>query len=241
MNSIKRSIFFSLASVGILLLLVSCSPVTDIASGKPPKTETVSATVSQDNTTTVSDREWRAAFQAKLQALLDENYPIISSYTCDTDHNGIPEVSVLYHGDYLLPQLVFTYCGGKIVSLEEPENTTGGSSIKADLLYAEGTNYVVNRSYGTSSGTFENHKVWIYAFDSTGYHVVKEITNDDIGMKFDGDINNSDETGQYQKKLSAEIDKRIYAFIGNVKLVSYEDVRNDSSPVDNLCCDLELS
>lgn len=194
--------------------------------------------------------EWQEMYQETFVEILgagDEHAPvgIASAYISDTNADGIPLIALslnAYTSQY--PDIILNYVNGKVVELPVQIDNYG-SSVTESIYFVNGTDDIVYRSYGNTTGTFgENEFQKIYSITESGkYELVSDkgfALSEDMSKEYTAMlVSGGNDIYDYQQSIFSQMDDEIEKITGKApSLVDYKTVAvnftisSDGSEID---------
>ncbi|MBQ8765977.1 MAG: hypothetical protein IJZ16_04165 [Clostridia bacterium] len=173
--------------------------------------------------------EWQEAYQSTFYEFLPME--IASAYISDTNGDGVPTIALsfnTYTCEY--PDIILNYVDGKVVELPLQIDDYG-SSVSEAIYFVNGTDDIVFRSYGATTGTFgENEIQKIYSITESGkYELVSEKMyelSDDMSKKYIEMLaSGGSDLWDYQQNIFSQMDEELEKVTGVApSLIDYKTV-----------------
>ncbi len=186
--------------------------------------------------------DWKAQYEKTLQQIIDQGYWINAIWVNDVDGDGIPMVALsTNNAAFKIPNIVLNYKNGKTVVKNDIVNSGSGWSVIDEVWFCKGTDYLIFRTYGNTTGTFTTNQQTI--FDISDFGTYSVVAEDEIILPYEYELELEDlyvSTGgnfdfsKYQNYIKEELNQSAYITLGNdVSLVNFAEVMKDFGIFDS--------
>lgn len=230
----RRWIAFLMTSV-LLFTLCACGSKQNGSEDSSPtdsaKEITEAASTQADSNETVESDAWKAQYQQALQNLLDKGMPISGAWVYDVDADGIPSValSVTKYALHPLPEYLLNYKNGHLIEKDDIELDGTGGSINNQALFGNGTDNLIVRVQGMTSGTWadNNTKVFTVSPQGDAYVTVEEFSIDTTEMEEEGErryaADPNVDVSDFIARITEETDQRVAKYAPDGKFYDYAE------------------
>lgn len=190
---------------------------------------------SNENQNETKLAEWQERYELIIQEYINAGIFISSVYIGDVDGDGVPTVAFSTNPYYYkTPAVILNYVDGNIAELTKYETEDSGSSVTSAYYFVSGTNDIVYRTYGNTTGTFgANEAQLIYSISDSGeYEVVSEKEfelYEEMSEKYNNMLaSGGTDIAEYQKAILSQMDDEVKNVTGsNASLLEYQSVARD--------------
>ncbi len=192
--------------------------------------------------------EWQKMYEIAIQEYINADVFFSSVYIGDVDGDGIPTVAFSTNPYYYkTPDVIMNCVNGRIAEITDFETEDSGSAVMETYCFVDGTNDIVYRTYGNTTGTFgANEFQAIYSIVESGeYEVVSEKEfelSKELSEKYNNMLASGDtDVAEYQKAILSQMDDEVKTVTGsNASFLEYQSVARDFTVASEAEFDLNM-
>ncbi len=229
----KNRYIFVIAALSVVLVAV-IALLAFISRGKKDNTDP--NLPAQSALEANADVEWRPEYEKLLQKLIENKNPINAVYIGDLNGDEIPVVALSTdYPAHKIANTVIAFANGRVVKLGLATDNYGNSCYD-EVLFCEGTSYVIYRTIGVTTGTLGTNSQQIYELAPAGSDKDYVLLREDI-IEFTAQqqeeiaaLNEKSadfDTTEYVAYIKAEQDKIVDELSGGRELVNFAESAED--------------